>query len=401
MKNALLFFGSLLLASSAQAAAFHVGTQDAKATGLAMAVTADVDDPSALLYNPAGLAQGAGLQLRLGDTVIIPSFTAKLSRGDNTTKQDPVPPPHFYLSYGLNEEATVGIGVFIPFGMSVAWQDGWQGRYQSTSTALLNYVINPEVAYKFFNRVRVGAGIQVVRSTIDLQKNINLLDSDATLELAAGAWGVGGNLGLQVILLDKSSGYGQLNFGAAYRSTVTLAYRDGKAHFGNVAAEFQGQLKDQAGSTTLTLPQILALGISYRYGGFRIGIDAEYTGWQSVGEIKLEFTDPALNTTIVKRFHHTWNFHVGAEYAVTDNVIVRLGALYDPSPNPTETLSPDLPDADRVNLAAGLGLRFGCIGVDLGYQHVFMLETESTFAPLPATYGGGADVIGLTLGYKM
>lgn len=401
MRKHLFVLAMLLAAPSAQAAGFYVGTHDARATGMATAMTADVADPSAALYNPAGLAQGPGLHVRLGDTLVIPAFTVKLSRGDNTTKQIPVPPPHFYVSYGLSEDASVGLGFFVPFGLALEWSENWQGRYQSTHGSMLNYFINPEVAYRLMQRVRVGAGVQIVRSTLDLNKAISLLDSDATLQIGGSAWGVGGNLGLQVTVLEKSSGFGQLNFGAAYRSTVTLAYRDARAHFDGVTPEFASQLKDQSVSSSLTLPQILAMGLAWQYGGLRLGLDVEYTGWQSVGEMKMEFADPALSTTIAKRYHHTWNVHLGGELAVHEYVRVRLGAMYDPTPSPKETLSPDLPDATRIGLAAGVGLRISGFEADLGYQRVIMLDTESTYAPLPGTYGGSADVVGLTLGYRL
>ena len=113
------------------------------------------------------------------------------------------------------------------------------------------------------------------------------------------------------------------------------------------------------------------------------------------------FPNPAQSTHNAKNFHHTWNLHVGGEYAITQNFLARLGFMYDPTPSPSETLSPDLPDADRLNFAGGVGYRAGGFTADLGYQYVLFLNTGSTFPPFPGTMSGGVHVVGLTLGYAL
>lgn len=367
---------------------------------MAMAVTADIDDPSAALYNPAGLSQGRHLEVRLGDTLIIPEFTANVAGGTRTTKANPAAPPHFYASYGITDQASVGIGFFVPFGLDITWPDGWQGRFLATHTSLSNYYVNPAVAYRFLDRIRVGVGLAIVRAKVYLRRDLNLVDTIAGSELSGSDWGVGFNAGLQVDVLPADSGYGRVSFGAAYRSGTSLDFSDGKVHFIDVPPNFQSQLKDQGVSTTVHLPQILTLGLSWRYHALRLGVDTEYTGWQVLRTIALSFQDPTLNFALVKRFHHTWNVHVGGEYAVTLHWIVRAGFLYDPTPYPKETISPDLPDADRLNFAVGGGFRQDGLAVDLGFQWVHLMTTTSTYPTLPGSYDGNAQVIGLTVGYK-
>ena len=65
---------SLLAATRAGAAGFALDVLDARATGMAAAVTAAIDDPSAAFFNPAGLAQGRRFDVQLGGTMIIPFF---------------------------------------------------------------------------------------------------------------------------------------------------------------------------------------------------------------------------------------------------------------------------------------------------------------------------------------
>jgi long-chain fatty acid transport protein len=94
-----------------------------------------------------------------------------------------------------------------------------------------------------------------------------------------------------------------------------------------------------------------------------------------------------------------WSYRLGGEYSVADNIRVRAGFKYDPTPSPHDTLAPNLPDANRVTVNVGGGYAFGAFNIDVAYQLTILNTYESTYAPLPGNYGGTAHVIGLTLGY--
>jgi len=63
-------------AGQARAAGFAVAEQSASAGGTAGAATARSGDPAAGWYNPAALADGAGLRLGLGVLLALPSVSA-------------------------------------------------------------------------------------------------------------------------------------------------------------------------------------------------------------------------------------------------------------------------------------------------------------------------------------
>ena len=63
-------------------AGFKIAEQGAKAMGMANAFTAQADDPSALAYNPAGIAFLKGDQMQVGSTTILVPRT----EFDGTTK---------------------------------------------------------------------------------------------------------------------------------------------------------------------------------------------------------------------------------------------------------------------------------------------------------------------------
>src|SRR6266849_6351333 len=105
MKNFRLLVALLCIgiADRAWAAGFALDVLSARATGMAAAVTAFIDDAEAAYYNPAGLAQGKGLDVRIGATPIVPSFNF---HSDNTGQTSSVivrvtTPPHAYAAYGI------------------------------------------------------------------------------------------------------------------------------------------------------------------------------------------------------------------------------------------------------------------------------------------------------------
>jgi long-chain fatty acid transport protein len=390
-----LVFG---LAGTVHAAGYGVDTQDARATGMATAVTALTDDAAAVLYNAAGVVHGPGLEVRIGDTLIAPSVSFSPTGGGAATKTTTgvVPPPNFYATYGISNDIAVGIGVFSPYGLVTSWPSGWQGQFLAQSSSLATYYINPTFAVRIADRVKLGVGIDIVRATVDIKRQLNFLDSTGTTELGGGAWGSGANAGIQVDIVPK-----MLTFGAQYRGQVPLNF-SGNAHFSNVPSELQGTLTDQSISASINLPDTWQLGLGIMpIENLRIGIDTVWTNWSTFQQLAITFNNPALNLAEPKNWSAEWNLHIGAEYAINDAFRIRVGFLYDPTPSPANTLSPDLPDATRYNIAAGVGYHWNQFQADLGYQYVILTSNTSTYPALPGTYSGNAQVVGLSVGYKM
>ncbi len=386
-------------ARSARAAGTALDVQSARGTGMAGAVTAMIDDSSAIYYNPAGIAQGRIIDAQIGDTLIIPSYRYTTPGGASTNNSiDVVPPVNAYVAAGITDYLSAGIGVFTPFGSTVNWPDEWVGKSQITSSQLSTYDINPTAACHF-GRFRLGVGLQIVRATVDLKQKIETGTTEASSELGAGAWGVGANVGVQVDAVPK-----YLALGLHYRSAVTLDF-DGNAHFGNVPPELQGSIHDQPVSTTLVNPDSLAMAVaSHPIPALVLDAEAVWFGWSKFHSITIDFPNDrtqTLNRTEIKNWNNTVNVRLGGEFAIDDAWRVRLGVLYDPSPSPADTLEPDIPDADRLNLAVGgsyvhpSGFR-----VDLGYQFLVLFKRTSTAPQLPGTYSGIVDIVGLSIGYR-
>jgi long-chain fatty acid transport protein len=383
-------------AGSARAAGIALDVQSGRGTGMAGAMTAIDDDSSSIFYNPAGIAQGKIIDVQIGDSMILPSFKYSGAGGSTRNHFGVVPPFQAYYSGGITNDLSIGVGVFTPYGLSLDWPPGWTGKSLIVKATFATYDFNPTVAYKW-GPVRVGAGLQLSRATVDLQRKVETGLAEVSTELGAGAWGAGANIGAQVEAIPK-----YLLLGLHYRSAVTFNF-DGDAHFDNVPVELGGTLRDQRVTTSITTPDSLHMAVASRpIDNLVIDLDIAFYGWAKFRSIDIHFpATPSLDAPEPKNWHNTVNAHLGGEFAIDDSWRVRAGVLYDPSPSPAETLAPDVPDSDRLNLAAGgtyahpSGFR-----VDLGYQFLFVLKRTSTLPQLPGDYSGFVNIIGVSVGYR-
>lgn len=390
---------STLFSSPALGAGTALDVQSGRATGMASAVTADVDDASAVYFNPAGIAQGRAFDVQIGDTLILPSIKYTNPQGGSTTTPFSVVPPfQAYASGGVTDSLSIGVGVFTPYGLTLGWPAGWQGRSVLTQATLATYYINPTVAYRL-GPIRIGAGVQLVRGTVDMQRDIALPGGAyGSTELGGDAWGVGGNVGVQVDAVPKV-----LSFGAHYRSAVALDF-DGNAHFSGIPPTLAGTLHDQSASTRLVDPDTFAFGVGlHPVEHLLLEADVVYWGWNHLHSVDIHFPNDAsgtLSSSEPKNWSSTLNYHLGAEYALDETWRIRAGALLDPTGSPSNTLLPDIPDVTRLNLALGGGWRHRSgLYADLGYQFVYFFSKNSTAPQLPGDYAGFVNVVGLSVGY--
>jgi long-chain fatty acid transport protein len=98
----------------------------------------------------------------------------------------------------------------------------------------------------------------------------------------------------------------------------------------------------------------------------------------------------------------TFSVRLGAEVRPpVTGLAVRAGLVYDRTPSPTDTMSPSLPDCDRIDASAGIGYRFAFgLGIDVAYMYVHFLERSSTGDAFPGRYRSAAHLVGLSLGYR-
>ncbi|HEX8173018.1 MAG TPA: outer membrane protein transport protein [Thermoanaerobaculia bacterium] len=410
-----------LVSSAAFAAGFSIFEQGAKATGMSGAFAATADDPSAIFYNPAGMAQQRDLSVLAGATFI--NFTNEF-RGDpnseftsgTTGKYDrhTFVPPNMYAVVPIGNNITVGIGVFAAFGLRTDWQDPWAGRFISRDADLKTTSVEPAIAWQTSNGVfAVGGGLEYRRAKVVLNQNLALpfinpftgRISDIGNARLASDWGsdTGWNLG---VLFKPSE---RFRLGASYRAPMDIDL-DGEADFTQISTG-NAQLdqlvapsipKDQGITTTIPFPAIYAVGAATRVAGWDVELDITHMTWSRFKALPINF-ETSPDVVRPQNWDDSSAYRLGTNKRINDTWDVRLGVLYDQNPQPVEAVSPLLPDSDRVGANIGAGFHHGPFIVD-GALFILHFKDRSTQGRntegFNGTYQTDATLWSLNVGYR-
>jgi long-chain fatty acid transport protein len=372
-----------LLTASAFGSGFLIPEQGAKASAMAGAFAATADDPSAIFYNPAGIAQQRHMAAYTGTTFI--NFT-------NEFVGDPDSPitagvegkynrhlfnvPNMYAVVPIGNNITVGVGVFAAFGLRTDWADPWAGRYVSKDADLKTTSVNPVIAWQTSDgRLAIGGGVEYRRARVILNANRMALNPftgrivDVANTRLASEYGDG--IGWNAGVLFKPTP--RFRIGASYRTDMDIDLEGdaeitqlmtGNPQFDAIVAS---QLPpDQKIKTTFPFPSIATVGFAFSpTEKIDVELDIMRTGWSAFDALAVDFqTTPSASFVREQSWEDSNSYRLGYNHAATDEWDVRLGALYDQNPQPTKHVSPLLPDADRIGVTLGTGFHRGPFTAD-------------------------------------
>ncbi len=362
------------LAPTAQAAGLTLREHSAVAQSRALAVTAKLDDPSTAFFNPAGMAFLEGLQAQVSGTLIVPGFAWQDPTGelDDVGLVDPeMVLPSVYLTARLLDEVAIGLSANVPYGLVLNYPAGWADGAGATlveSAELVIPMINSNVSFKVAPGVAVAIGAFVSPSSVLIKR--------PTVTLSGDTVGIGGSFGVQAHV-------GRLHLGASYQSRFKLGIEG--------TAEFQGALKDAFGTqpviANIIMPDVASLGVGYDLTEqLYVEADLNYTGWGSIKELDIQFPEePLLNgNPVIKPKNPSplnWEdalcYRLGAQWTAPAGWSLRLGGGYDETPAVDDTtITPLVPDGNRVFFTAGAGMRLGDFHVDAAYLYALFDTRE-------------------------
>ncbi len=422
-KLLMLLFTVLLSGTMVYGSGFSIYEQGAKATAMGGAFIAQANDVTAVFYNPAGITALKGWNIGIGGTIIMPefSFTGPTNVDPNlyTKAKDQIfPPAHFYATYGVNDKLSFGFGFYTLFGLGSEWPRDWPGRVLATKTDLKTFSLNPVVAYKVLDNLSVSAGFTYMIGTVTMEKSIYTgyaADTYVESKLEADGSGMGFNLGIQYKPMEA------LTLGAVYRHNVTMSFEDGDATFEipelkntMMYQALQANFPNTKGSSDLTFPNLIGLGISY---AFTDQLTAEFNfmqlGWSSYDVLKIKFKDPVAGKTeteSIRNYEDSYSLRFGLEYKVNDQLALRAGYLRDNHAVPDEYVEPSLPEGDRNLYSVGVGYKINNITLDAYYMFLQQedrtitnsnLEVNGQPFPFNGTYKGLANMFGMTIGISL
>jgi long-chain fatty acid transport protein len=396
----------VLFPSQSHATGFLIYNQHAAANALAIAYTAQVDNPSAVFYNPAAINQLSGTQTSLGSVIIIPrtKFTNS-STGESTRMKDHTYLlPNFYLTHKVNEKLSLGIGSFSPFGLSTDWPDDWEGNYISSYARLRTFYVNPVISYQVHPKLSLAAGFNIIYSDLRFKRalKINPLPfnlGQADLDLDDIAYGF--NLALSYQITDR------LKLGLSYRSSIDVEY-DGDADF-RAPSLLKPLLPEGGVSLDIELPPIVATGIAATITEkLIVEFDLIWVGFSTYDELKAEFDrpiNPLLKSqfaAIPRDYKDVLDIAVSARYRATESLSLLCGFLFDRSTVPEENADPILPDSDKYILGLGFSITKPRWDFHLSYYAVFSadLNVRRNREGFNGTYESYASLISINLDYR-
>ena len=393
---ALIAIGCALAARPCLASGFLIHDISGQALGRASAVSADVDEPAAVYYNPANLAFLGGVSASAGGTFVTSKSSFTPAGGPETnSERGNFLLPALFANALLTDRVAVGMGVYTTFGIGIRWPNDWVGREAAIHASLQSLAFNPTVAVRVHRQISVAAGFDAVRSVVDFTNGLpTIIGGD--VRLAGGTWGYGFNVaGLYKIRP------GQLHVALTYRSRVKLDFDDGRANFNPANPDFAPALPDQGGRASITLPDIITAGVMGRpRGDLALTFDANLVLWSTYDRVDINFQS-APDRAIVPNGRNTITLRAGADWtfpARWPGLHLRGGLIYDRSAITSANLGPGLPDSDRLDVALGAGYGRGRFRGDLGYLLVVFLPAAATGQEGPVgTYKTIAHLLGVTL----
>jgi len=370
------------------------------------------EDASTIFWNPAAAAELTGKSISIGASAIIVkgSFRQDSTGRTYPSNISPALPPAGFAAMRFGK-GSVGLGVYVPYGLTSQWNDDFPGRFSALRASLQTVYIQPNVAYQLTDNWSIGGGPVFGHSTVDLTQAIDLSQQQAAPNVTFGQLGIAYEtefaraqvhgtataVGYNVGVHGK---YGPWSAGAHYLSALTFNYDHASAKFsqtatglilpqGNpvsptgapvpldalLAAQFSpgGALVNQRASSTITHPWQLQGGIGYTgFARTALSVDIARLGWSAFNTLPITFDGPATGSsrTLFEGYKDSWSYRFGAEHMIS-SWTGRVGYSYSETPAPDETVTPLLPDMNRRNFSAGVAIPVTSMyKLDIGYLHV-------------------------------
>lgn len=224
--------------------------------------------------------------------------------------------PDGYLSWAMNNDLYVGVGVGAPYGLKTEYGSPWLGAAQSTRFDVRTYNINPS--------------------------NVT---SPLKLNMDGNSWGWNVGALFNVTLTAK--------VGVSYRSATSYDLK-GNIEVSGPSAATNGALSGGA-NASLKVPDVFILSATQQVSDkWQMLGDASWTGWSSIAKLDVLRASGALAQTLDTDFRDTWRLAVGASYQYNEAMKLKFGIAYDQTPVKNETTRlVSLPDNDRTWLSFG------------------------------------------------
>ena len=338
--------GALLSAPNARAVGFLLPNQDPEAIARGDAFAATADNPSAIYYNPAGITQIQGQNIRLGIYAISPDFkyTSPTGQKDRVDSNFQYVPQAYYTCSFTNVPISIGLGVYVPYGLSLDWGNNAPFNTVAESGKLLYVSFNPVVAWHPIPSLSIAIGPTINYSEAKFSQALNPFIPGSLFHFTGNATGCGFNAG---VLWQP---HPMWSFGVNYRSPTTLDYSGTISTTPSPPYPAPG-----SANASINFPQYVTGGVSFRpTPNWNFEFDLEWTEW-SVDK-QLTFQDATLgNPSLTLDFRDSFIYDFGITRQLGRGYFVSVGYIFAQNSSPDANFNPLIPDADLQLGSVGFG----------------------------------------------
>ncbi|WP_210398146.1 OmpP1/FadL family transporter [Motiliproteus sediminis] len=284
-------------------------------------------------------------------------ISSPLGTGNGGDAGDLVPAGGISYVHVLNEKVRIGMAFGSYFGLGLAYDNDWAGRYFVQEAELLTMGLNPSVGYRVNDQLSIGGGIAVVYGDLSQDVAVNNVipgQTDGRLSLESDDVGYGFNLGL---LYEFSP---STRLGLTYRSEIDLKFDDA-AKLSNVLPPLSTAI-NAAGLTNspvgleMSVPQAIMFSAFHQLDEtWALTGNIGWQEWSKFGESSILIGSSSPTTLVSDRqFEDTWHIALGALYHWSEKVTVSAGVGYDESPVSGQNRTLDLPLDRQVRISTGV-----------------------------------------------
>jgi long-chain fatty acid transport protein len=364
---------------------YEVATPD---VGYASAgYAARANDPGTVLTNPAGMTRLKGSQLLVGAQLLYGDVEFRSEAGTSVFGNDGgnalglLPALSAFGTYAVNDNISVGIGMFSNFGLGLWYDSNWVGRYYVKNAILMGMSVMPAIACRFNEHISVGVGVNLMygylRETVAIN-NISPALGDGQLKVKDGTFGVGGTVGILYELSPRT------RFGVTYTTPIKLRFSDTPEFYGTgpgITAVLLGRgLTSSTLNLDVTVPQGVMASFYHELNDtWALLGNFGWQNWSEFGKVDVSLSstaNPGLTTNL--KYKDTWHGALGAQYRLSEPWLITGGVAYDSSMLDVSNRSPSLP--------LGWAWRFG-----LGTQYEMRKDLRLGFA-YEYLYGGSPRI---------
>ena len=334
---------------------------------------ANVFDPSSVRENPSAMVNSQSPRVQGNGAYWFGQVDYRGPGGSQADMDDTHAfLPSLYWTTPVSESAAVGIGLTVPYGLTIDWPENGPFRYVLPHENLLEtFALNAAVGYQLTDNLSIGLGGELLYSNLELEQAVpwgliggNPLLGDGLASYEGDGLGGGAYTAMTLKLTDRQ------RLSVVARTPVSVDH--GGSYSVSHVPRGRGFSSTSDFSSDIQYPGSIAFGYGVDVtSSLTIGIDVEWIQNSSHESLELDIGEnQALlgGDGILLDWNDSVSAGAGAEWRVGDKWTLRAGYLFSESPMPSETFLPSVPAYDRHIVSLGFGYRSGNHAIDVAYS---------------------------------